>query len=155
MENRASLAFLCLCAAGCNYHVGTLYEYKTLAVPMFDNKTERRDLEFDLTRQVIRELSRQGIQVDPSADYELQGEIYDIQQPVVVDDRRDNPRVSSFYMAVHYKIVARKDNKIVKEGNVTESAAFSSLRGQGLESAQSEVFDRISKSIVSKLEKGW
>lgn len=147
---------LCLILAGCNYHIGTLHTHRVVAVTMFDNKTERRDHEFDLTRQVIRELGRQGIHVDPSAEYELQGEIIDIQQPVVVDDRLDNPRVTSFVMRVQFRLIHRKDLKEpVFSGTATESATFSVLRGQSLESARGEVLDRLSKSIVSKFEKQW
>jgi hypothetical protein len=123
---------------------------------MFDNQTERRDHEFDLTRLVIRELGRQGIHVDPSADHELRGEIVDIQQPVVVDDRLDNPRVTSFVMRVQFRLVNRKNPKEpIFSGTATEAATFSVLRGQSLESARGEVLDRLSKSIVSKFESQW
>lgn len=151
-----SLAPVVLLLFGCNYRIGSLHPFRSVAVPIFDNRTERRDHEFDLTRQVIRELSRQGIHVDPNSEHELRGEIVDIQQPVIVDDRLDNPRVSSFVMRVQFRLIPRKEpEKPIFASVATESATFSVLRGQSLESARSEVLDRLSKSIVSKFERQW
>jgi outer membrane lipopolysaccharide assembly protein LptE/RlpB len=144
-----------LLLAACGYRLGTLHERRSISVSMFENSTERRDEEFDLTRQVIRELSRQGVQVDPRADRELRGEIVSIQQPVVVDDRLDNPRVTSLVMSVRYRIVDRRTGGVLREGEAYESAVFSAARNQTLESARSEVLDRLAKTLVSKLETGW
>lgn len=142
-------------ATGCGYRAGGLYEVDELSIPIFDNQTERRLHEFELTRAVVREASQRGIRVGPNANYELRGRIVDIDQPVVVPGARDQVVAGAFSMKVEVWIIDRRNGKELIREVVGQSATFDETRSRTVSDAQQEVLDRLAKIIISKIERNW
>jgi hypothetical protein len=153
---RAPVLLALLVAAGCGYHVGTLHGVRSLSVPVFENQTERRLSELELTNAVVRDLRAQGLTVNrPEAPYVLKGEIVDIDQPTVVEGRQDVVVVGSVAVKMRLELRERGSGKMLWTDQHTESAAFSGSRGQSLESARAEVYDRLARWVTTKLEQDW
>jgi len=146
---------LCFIASGCGYRVGGLYEVQEVSIPIFDNRTERRLHEFDLTQAVVREASQRGIRVSPNATHELRGRIVDIDQPVVVPGPRDQVVAGAFAVKVEVWIVDRRNGKELIREIIAQSATFDEARQKTVTDARQEVFDRLAKIIISKIEKNW
>lgn len=161
MKTRAATARVGVCvlvwvlATGCGYRAGGLYEVDELSIPIFDNQTERRLHEFELTRAVVREASQRGIRVGPNANYELRGRIVDIDQPVVVPGARDQVVAGAFSMKVEVWIIDRRNGKELIREVVGQSATFDETRSRTVSDAQQEVLDRLAKIIISKIERNW
>lgn len=154
MTRLAPLALLLASSCG-PYVVGDLYEVRDVRVRIFDNLSERRIHEFDLTNAVVRELSARGIRVNSrNAAFTLEGRIIDIRNPSVVEGRTDAVLVGSLHFTVEARLVDREGKERWKDLK-TEAVSFTAARGETLESARQEVFDRLARWILAALEKKW
>jgi hypothetical protein len=143
-------------ASGCGYQVGRLIEYRKVKLAMFDNATERRIHEFDLTAAVAREMSSEGIAVNsPEAEVELVGRIRDFREPAVVTTGQDEVLISSVSIELEISLVRRSDRKVLWTDARSEAASFATQRGESRETARQEVFSRLARWTVTKLEKDW
>ena len=82
---------LALAAGSCGYEVGNLYEIRDVKVDVFENNSERRTQEFDLTEAVVHEIASRGIRVNArDAAYTLKGKISEIRLQIIQlqDDSR-------------------------------------------------------------------
>ena len=77
---------LALLLAGCGYVVGSPFrpDVRSVAVPIFQNDTYRKGVEFQLTEAVQKEMQQRGLQIaeEPYADTRLTGKIVEIQKQV-------------------------------------------------------------------------
>jgi hypothetical protein len=110
-----------LAAAGCGYHVAghaahLPSEWKTIAVPAFQNDTTRYRIEQRFTEAVVREFitrTKYRIVPDaPSADGVLQGEVLSIDTTPVLFNATTG-QVTTMLVTVHAK-VALVDNQTQK-----------------------------------------
>ena len=110
-----------LAAAGCGYHVAghaahLPSEWKTIAVPAFQNDTTRYRIEQRFTEAVVREFitrTKYRIVPDaPSADGVLQGEVLSIDTTPVLFNTTTG-QVATMLVTVHAK-VALVDNQTRK-----------------------------------------
>ncbi|MBI4566048.1 MAG: hypothetical protein HY716_15280 [Planctomycetes bacterium] len=149
-------AALGLAAAGCVYVPGELLEHREVLVRIFDNVDERRTHEFDLTRSVMRELAARGVHVNTAeAPVELRGTIRLITAPSVVEGAGDVVVVGAVSFQLDVELVQRGTKKVLSRAQRTESASFSTARGESRETARQEVFDRLARWVVTRLEKDW
>ena len=150
-------AFLLIFALGsCGYEMGNLYEIRDVKVDMFDNVSERRTHEFDLTDSVVHEISSRGIRVNArDAAYTLKGRILDIRTPSLVDQKNtDQIVVGSLVMTLEIRLIDANGSELWKDIH-TESSSITAQRGETFETARQKVFDRLSRWVVSHLEKEW
>ena len=143
--------------ASCGYQIGGLYDdyHAGVRVAVFDNLTERRTHEFDLTHAVVREMASRGLRVNvPSAPYTLTGRIRDMRTPSVVEGETDRVLVGSLRIRVEIELSDAQGNLVWKDGK-SESVSFTSTRGESLESALREALDRLARWIVTHFEKEW
>lgn len=158
---RLGAAALAVAAAACaGYRSDPLFPegMRRIAVPIFENETFFRQIEFDLTRQVANELrARPGIHVvDPAeADVILEGRIVDVDQRVLALARRERPLERSATTSVRCRVVERATGRVLKEFVERERVDFLSGAGEGLESAQTEAFHDLARKIVFQLEADW
>ena len=158
--SRPALAALILAAglpASCGYRAGGLYEdYRAgVRVPVFDNLTERRLHEFDLTAAVTREMASRGLRVNvPGAPYTLAGRIRNLRTPSVVEGRDDAVLVGSLRYHLEIELLDEKGDLIWKD-TLSDAVSFASARGESLETARREAFDRMARWIVAHFEKEW
>ena len=103
-----------IATTGCGYSSSRLVRpgCETIAVPVFDNKTDCRGHEFELTRAVCKEIMQQTpyklVSSPEEADLVVLGEISDYLTPVAVEDKDDQTVESLLSMRLRIDI---KDNK--------------------------------------------
>jgi hypothetical protein len=147
---------LALAVGSCGYEVGNLYEIRDVKVDVFENNSERRTQEFDLTEAVVHEIASRGIRVNArDAAYTLKGKIHEIRTPPLVNQKNtDQVVVSSVWFSVEIRLMDANGNEIWKDHKV-EQASFTVARGESFETARQKVFDRLARWVVSRLEKQW
>lgn len=142
--------------AGCGYQAGGLVEHRRVKLSMFDNATERRTHEFDLTDAVAREMASEGIAVNAAdAPVELVGRIRDFREPAIVTTGQDEVLISSVSIELEISLVRRSDRKVIWSDFRREAASFATQRGESRETARQEVLYRLARWTVTKLEKDW
>ena len=156
MIRRLPLLLLALAASSCGYEVGNLYEIRDVKVDIFDNSSERRTHEFDLTDAVVREMAARGIRVNArDAAYTLKGRILDIRTPSVVDQKNtDQVVVGSLLFSLEIRLIDAHGTELWKDIR-NETSSFTAARGESFETARQKVFDRLARWVVAHLEKQW
>jgi len=147
---------LALAGSSCGYEVGNLYEIRDVKVDIFENNSEWRTHEFDLTNAVVHEIASRGIRVNAKdAAYTLQGKITDIRTPPLVNQKNtDQTIVGSLLFSVEIRLIDANGNEVWKDHRI-ETASFTESRGESFETARQKVFDRLARWVVSHLEKQW
>ena len=156
MSRRLPSILLVLACSSCGYEIGNLYEIRDVKVDIFDSQSERRTHEFDLTEAVVHEIAARGIRVNAKdAAYTLKGKIQDIRTPSVVDQKNtDQVVVGSLMIALEIRLLDANGAEVWKDLR-SESASFTTARGESFESARQKVFDRLARWVVAHLEKQW
>lgn len=156
MSPRRILPALPLLLAACGYRVGGLYAYRDVRVELFDNVSERRTHEIDLTSAVLHELAARGIRVNPpGAPYVLRGRILDLRTPAVVDEKStDEVLVGSLALRLEISLHTADGREVWKDVR-TEAASFTRERGESFETARRKVFDQVARWVVTHFEKEW
>ena len=141
---------------GCGYRVGGLVEHSKVRLSLFDTASERRLHEFDLTQAVAREMAGAGIAVNsPDSTVELTGRISDFREPPVVTTGKDETLIASVSIRLEVSLRRRSDGTILWSDSRAESASFATQRLESRETARQEVFDRLARWVVTKLESDW
>ena len=155
MIRRLSL-LLVLASSSCGYEIGNLYEIRDVKVDIFENLSERRTHEFDLTDAIVHEIAARGVRVNAKdAAYTLKGRILDIRTPSLVDQRNtDQVIVGSLLFNLEIRLIDANGNEVWKDARV-EQAPFATARGESFETARQRVFDRLARWVASHLEKQW
>jgi hypothetical protein len=154
--SRRPLFLLALAFSSCGYEIGNLYEIRDVKVDIFENNSERRTHEFDLTDAVVHEIAARGIRVNArDAAYTLKGKILYIRTPSVVDQKNtDQVVVGSLMFSLEIRLIDANGNELWKDLR-SESASFTIARGETFETARQKVFDRLARWVVAHLEKQW
>ncbi len=147
---------------GCGYNTGSLVsrEYSSIYVPIWENFTFRRGLEFRLTELLQREIERKThlkLTTEGRADTKLTGEIVDFDQRVLTEDLLDNPVETQVTVVVNFRWEdLRTGQTIVREVALSQTAEAIPGRGEvpgG--AAATEAFEDLAERIVEKMESSW
>ncbi|MBE3071307.1 MAG: hypothetical protein IMZ66_13815 [Planctomycetes bacterium] len=152
-----------LLAAGCGYSMQPLHrtDVRTVAVPIFASKEFRRELEFGLTRDLVKFIElRTPYKVvhDPKrADTELRGEITYLSAPVLSEDvRTDAPQDVMVTLTCWFEWKDLRTGEILKRCEaISGSATYADAIGETLDSATSEATKRLAERIVEAMESDW
>jgi hypothetical protein len=148
-------------ASGCGYSQKSLISRKinSIYIPVFDNSTFRRGLEFELTKAVKDEImSKTNLRIvqKDSADTILYGTIKSVTEGILTQDVTDNIVESRLTIHVDIKLVDRRtDRTLIKKNNLKNSAEFIVKRGETIDSAAEEGLLALAKVIVYHLEDKW
>lgn len=153
----AALAFLAGCAG---YRSDPLFPegMRRVAVPIFDNKTYFRQIEFDLTRNVCDEIrARPGVDIvaAEAADVVLKGTIRSVSQSVLSISDRRRPDEESATTSVDCQLLEARTGRVLKTFSVSERVNFVLATGEGLQTAQREAYYNLARKIVFELESDW
>jgi hypothetical protein len=153
---RRLFLLLALAVSSCGYEIGNLYEIRDVKVDIFDNNSERRIHEFDLTDAVVHEMAVRGIRVNArDAAYTLKGKILDLRTPSLVDQKNTNQVVvGSLIISLEIRLIDAHGTELWKDIR-NESSSFTVARGESFETARQKVFDRLARWVVAHLEKQW
>ncbi|HUI07595.1 MAG TPA: LptE family protein [Verrucomicrobiae bacterium] len=160
------LLLTALFAAGCaGYHVGPVAQrnFRTIAVPMFRNRTLRPQLEAQITNAIIKGLQQDGslrIEPEANADVVLDGKIVDYRRTALRSQRSDTevPREYGIAITVLVEARDRRTGEIVLKP--TELTGRSDVFiGADQQSAEEQVLpliaDDIGHKVVGLLVESW
>ena len=150
-------------AAGCGYTMRPLHrtDVRTVAVAIFASKEFRRELEFDLSRELVKTIEMRTpykvVQDPKRADSEIRGEILIFLAPVLTENVRTNTS-----MEVEVTLIAWFEWKDLRTGEilarreeVSGAGAYAPAIGETQNSATSDAIWRLARRIVEYMEKPW
>ncbi|WP_432797775.1 LPS assembly lipoprotein LptE [Poriferisphaera sp. WC338] len=158
------LLVLPMIMTGCGYSAHGIYtdKYQTVATPFFENRTDYRGLEADLSEAVAKEVESRTpykIASPASADTVLQGTITQFQQQVLIRRRNGNvPEQMEVQMTIDFEwkdlrtgqtIVNRKGYQAI--GRYTPSNPVSQVFDIG----QHRVAARMAEQMISTMQIEW
>jgi hypothetical protein len=160
----------CLSAiGGCGYTVGTpnQAQIRSVYVPVFQSKSYRRGVEFQLTEAVQKRIQQQTsfrLVKEPFADTRLTGTIVDIRKSVLGETKYDDPRELQLQLVVDVVWEDLRTNEVLAqqtfqlspaEVQFISQAEFAPEVGQSLATAYSQSIDRMARNIVNMMESPW
>ncbi len=166
---RSVIPLLLLSLAGCGYMIGQGFgpEVRTVAVPVFRNDTFRRNIEFQLTEAVQKEIQNRTpfrLAKGMEADTRLTGEIVQVRKDVLGENRFDDPRELQLTIKVRVTWEDLRSGQILATQEVPLSpdeipvvgqAEFAPEMGQSLATATQDAVDRLARRIVNMMEVAW
>jgi hypothetical protein len=155
--------------AGCGYMVGSIYgpEVRTVEVPIFQNDTFRRGIEYQLTEAVQREIQSRTpyrLAKGPGTDTRLTGRIVDVRKDVLGETNFDDPRELQVSYAIRVtwedlrsgRLLASEDVPIQTDAlPLVGQAEFAPEVGQSLATATNDAVNRLAARIVNMMEVPW
>ena len=152
-----------LLAAGCGYSAEPLHrgDVRTVAVPIFASKEFRRELEFDLTRELVKTIELRTpykvVHDRKRADTELRGEIVRLSAPVLTEDTdTDRPQDVQVTITCWFEWKDLRTGEILKRlDHLSGSATYADAIGETQDSATAEATRRLAERIVEAMEKDW
>jgi hypothetical protein len=163
--SRFALA-LCLCLTGCaGYRLGPTLgaEYRSVAVPMFRNKTYKPQIEAQITNGIIKRFQTDGtlrIESVANADIVLTGEITQYQRHELRSLQSQVGAPREYRVTIDARIEARDrvTGKIVLAPTIVSGSADTFI-GDDLQSAEQQVLplvaDDLAKRVVTLLAEKW
>ncbi|MEO0514053.1 MAG: LptE family protein [Planctomycetota bacterium] len=153
-----------LCLTGCGYSTAELFptQYQSVAVPIFDNRTFYRGVEFDLTEALIKEIEQRTPYktMDANvADTLLSGTVTS-----VLVEQLSRTREAGLPQEVQVTITINYDWTDQRSGSqLVSRRSFSSVGryvptqpvGEGFEIGQHAAVERLARDIVSSLRGDW
>jgi hypothetical protein len=167
------LVILASLVAGCGYStVGSepvggyqwhsLYpeDVKTIAVPIFTNKSYRRDEEFRLTKALVTQIeSKTPYKVVPRerADTILEGEITSINVRRISDDSSTAvPQENLYVVIVNFTWKDQKTGRIrVSRQNFEQDVTFYPTLGEGESVGSQQAAEKLAAGIIEQLQADW
>ena len=149
--------------AGCGYSTAPLHpeNVKTVMVPIFASKEFRRELEFDLTRDVVQTIEARTpykvVHDRGRADTELRGEVVELRAPVISEDiDTDRPVDVEVVLVCWFEWRDLRSGEVLaRRERLSASGAYAPAVGEGLDSATREASQRLAERIVEAMEKDW
>jgi hypothetical protein len=148
----------CWLLGSCGYSSKPLYNkaYHTVAVPIFANKTFRREWEFRLTEAIDKNIeARTPYKVSSAdkADTVLSGEIVEIPEDVLT--RRYGtilPRETEIVMAVNFTWKDRNGRLLLERRYFNRSATEIPQIGERVVDAEQLAIERLAAAIVDQMQ---
>jgi hypothetical protein len=150
--------------SGCGYHAGDLYDtsIQTIAVPIFENRTFYRDVEFRLTEALTKQIeSRTPYKVaeESSADTILTGTITRVDKRLL--SRQFNTGLPQEVQVVVTASLEWKDLRtgriLRKRGRIEAAGEYIPTRpvAEPFEAARHAAIDRLAHEIVAVMRQDW
>lgn len=160
----AALLLVMMVAGGCGYKAGELFPdtYRSVAVPIFENRTFYRGVERDLTEALVKELQQRtpyALATPAAADTVLQGTITRVEQDML---SRQQPGAAPAELEV--AVTVNFEWKDLRTGEViTDRRGLvavgryvpASPVGESLEVGVRTAVERLADEIVSAMRQEW
>lgn len=155
----AILPLLLLAAGlgGCGYSVGSLYDedVESIAVDVFTNDTFRRDIELDLTREIVKQVRlRTGWRIAnrSGADVVLTGRIMNIRDNVLSETERNLTLESSVIVTAEARLTDLRTGRLIRKVQRTTAESYLIPRGESRVTAMTEAIYKLAEDLVQALE---
>ncbi|MBK9385160.1 MAG: hypothetical protein IPN34_10135 [Planctomycetes bacterium] len=158
----AAAAFAVLLCDACSYRFGPgeeadepwELETRSLAVPIFDNKSYRQGLEFELTRYFVEELHLRApvtVVAEPEgAEAVVRGTITQVRDRVRQEDSEDRVVAAQVELTVEL-LLEYRDGRRVGPLRHIEVAEYVSFRGESRQTATAEVLRDAARELVLRI----
>lgn len=160
---------MALCLSGCGYTLGNGFspDIKTVSVPVFENDTFRRGLEYQLTEAVQKSImshSPYRLARGSDADTRLTGRIVQVRKDVLGENNNDDPRQLQFSIMVRVtwenlrtgEILAQQEVPVAPAAiPVLTQAGFAPELGQSQATATQIAIDQMARQITDMLATPW
>ena len=154
---------------GCGYTVGTDFrqDIKTVAIPIFENETNRRGIEFQLTEAVQKEVTKRSqfrLAKGLDADTRLTGKIVGFRKDVLGETAQDDPRELQISLMVKVRWEDLRTGTLLAEQELPLSpdaipmsiqAEFAPELGHSLATAMDDALYSMARKIVNLMETPW
>lgn len=164
-----AIALATLFTTGCGYRAGNVYgpEVRTVDVPIFQNDTFRRGIEYQVTEAVHREIQTHTpfrLAKGREADTRLTGRIVEIRKNVLGENKYDDPRELQLSLMVRVTWEDLRSGQLLASQEVPlqpqslpaiGQAEFAPEIGQSLATATQEATERLARQIVHMMETPW
>lgn len=165
----ASGCLLGLVTSGCGYTVGNAFNHdlKTVSVPIFENDTYRRGLEYQLTEAVQKEIQNRTpfrLAQGSDADTRLTGRIVQVRKDVLGENNDDDPRQLQLSIMIRVtwenlrtgEVLATQEVPVAPEAIPLQTqAGFAPELGQSQATATQIAVNQMAKQIVNLMEVPW
>lgn len=147
--------------ASCGYTSRSLIDQnvQSVYVPIFDNDTFRRDLEYDLTKAIKEEiLFRTQLKIvdEKHADTILTGILRDVQENVLIENPDAVTVESRVSVFVQFSWLDQRTGRIlIDKQNVSASAEFIATRNEDVQTGEIEAFVNTARKIINLMERKW
>ena len=153
---------VCVSLSACGYTVGSLAPdgARKIAVPVFENTTDRHDLEWELTRAVVEELQARThlvvVAPDDSPDLVLRGALVETDVDELSRRRFLRPRERVLFLGADVSVEdVRNGRTVVDRKRVVERESFSPLVNESVRTAREEAVRALAERIVHTLDVGF
>lgn len=128
-----------------------------ISVPVFKNETIpfRKDLEYELTRAVKRELQLMTpAEVTSIEDSNaiLRGSVLEFGEGVLVESGSGGVQESGIVMKVGIQLIRSRDERVLLERSVEARASYSLAAGETIEVARQEALTDLARRIIAEIE---
>jgi hypothetical protein len=160
---RAALAALLATGCGaCSYRLGPApeveeaweLETRSLAVPIFENRSYRQGLEFELTRAFVEELHLRApvtVVAEPEgAEAVVRGTITQVRDRVRQEDTEDRVVAAQVELTVEL-VLEYRDGRRVGPLRHIEVAEYIAFRGENRQTATAEVLRDAARELVLRI----
>lgn len=155
--------------AGCGYNIGAPFqaEIQSVHVPIFTSTSYRRNLEYQLTEAVQKEIQKQShfkIAKEPQADTRLTGHIIDVRKERLSENGYDDPRELQMQFSVEVTWEDLRTGQILMQNRIPISpeamrllstADFAPELGQSQATATQDAVERMARQVVQMMETPW
>jgi hypothetical protein len=148
--------------ASCGYSSHPAYNQsvRTVAVPIFENHTFRREWEFRLTEAIDKNIEYRTpykIASRKDADTILTGQIVDIQENVLTQRfGTDLPRETELTVVVNFVWKDQRSGKIlVERKSFNRSATEIPQLGERVVDAEQMAIEKLAAAIVDQMQSDW
>jgi hypothetical protein len=146
---------------GCGYSTRSLIsrDISSIHIPIFENDTFRRGIEFDLTKAVKDEvMSKTNLRIasKDNADTILHGTVNTFTERIITHGFRDSIVEAEMALLVEIRLIDRRtDRVLVHEKGIRQATGYIVRRGETLESASDEGVVDLAETIVNLLAEKW
>lgn len=161
-ETLAIASTLLLCViVGCGYSARSIVKQNvsTIYIPIFDNLSFRRGLEFGFTKAMKDEImfkTQLKIVEREDADSLLTGKITNFTEQTMIVDANDRIVESRIFIAVDFVWRDLRTGRILaEEENVVMPTEFIVEHGETIETAKNEAYVDIAERIVDLMGEKW
>jgi len=158
----AALLLSAVLLSACGYRVGSLVpsNHSTIAVPIFENTTERHDLEWEVTRAVVEELQSRShllvVSERDNPDLVLNGALVRVDEDILSRRKRQRPRENVLFLTAEITVTDPKTGQaVLAKKRVTERESFTPMVGESIRSARQEAVRTLAERVVQALEEGF
>lgn len=142
-----------------------LEEVRSVSVPVFENDTFRRNVEYQLTEAVQKEIQNRTpyrLVQGPEADTILRGRIVEFRKDVLGETKFDDPRELQLSLMVQVTWEDRRTGRVLAEQEVpinptliplASQGEFAPEVGQSMATGTQDSVDRLARRIVNMMEK--